>query len=142
VTLFAAALTLALHLFPSANADEAARAPRGAGAELDVSSFPPEQRARYDVFRHKCGGCHSLARAVGSRLPPEAWKRHVRRMGRRPGTALNDEQARSILAFVEHYAAAQRRPPAAAAGAAAPSAARAAPRATSAAAGAPAARAR
>jgi hypothetical protein len=35
----------------------------------------------------------------------------VRRMARRPGTALNDAQARSILAFVEYYGAPEPRTP-------------------------------
>jgi hypothetical protein len=104
VTPFAAALTITLHLFPAADAAQVAPAPRSAGVELDVSHYPPEQKAHYAVFRHKCGGCHSLARAVASRLPAEAWKRHLRKMGRRPGSALNDEQARSILAFIEYHA--------------------------------------
>lgn len=106
----AGTLALLLLLAPAAPGAGGARQPtRDEGGEIDVSDFPPREKARYAVFRQKCGSCHSLARAMSGQLDPAALRRHVARMKRRPGTALTDEDARSILAFFEYYASRSER---------------------------------
>jgi len=48
---------------------------------IDVSSYPPEQRANYEVFARACSPCHTLARAVNSPTQSRLyWKFHLARM--------------------------------------------------------------
>lgn len=108
--LLAAALTFALHLSAAPPREKVARPARDrAGDEIDVSRFPAEQKARYALVRHKCTACHPLSRATNSRLSSADWKRHVKRMSRRPATALSDEQVESIIAFLEYYSSRRER---------------------------------
>jgi hypothetical protein len=102
--LLAAALTFALQFSAAPPREKVARPARDhAGDEIDVSRLPPEQKARYPLVRQKCTACHPLSRATNSRLSSAEWKRHVKRMARRPATALSDDQVESIIGFLEYY---------------------------------------
>ena len=42
---------------------------------LDVSSYPPDQQARYPLFVSKCSRCHTLARPINTHFDAERWNR-------------------------------------------------------------------
>jgi hypothetical protein len=100
LALFAvAALKLTLSTDPAAGTDA-----RDAGPDkIDVSTYPPEQKARYGIFQQKCSKCHSVARAVNSRFTATEWKRYIKRMVRRPNAGVTDEQAEDIFEFLKFY---------------------------------------
>jgi hypothetical protein len=80
--------------------------PRDSGPDrIDVSSYPEEYRARYDVFAAKCCKCHPLARPINSRFDATEWKRYMKRMIRRPNSGINEEQALKIYEFLKFYSA-------------------------------------
>jgi hypothetical protein len=68
---------------------------------IDVSRLPPERKAAYELMRRKCASCHSLARAMGTRLTASQWKRH----NKRPGVGVSDAQARTVVDFLDFVAA-------------------------------------
>ena len=70
---------------------------------IDVSAYPPEQRARYPVFVQKCSKCHPVARPINSRFDPSEWKRYMKKMIRRPNSGINEEQAADIYEFLKYY---------------------------------------
>jgi hypothetical protein len=48
---------------------------------VDVSSYPPEIRTDYAVFRRVCGECHTPARALNSPVQSRTyWRFHLARM--------------------------------------------------------------
>ncbi len=98
-----AALAVALQLSLSVSPDAAARPTRD-DTDIDVAGLPQAHKVGYALFRQKCSTCHPLSRATTTRLTPAQWKRHVRRMAIRPSTALSDDQAQSIIDFLEYYA--------------------------------------
>jgi hypothetical protein len=94
-----AALRLTLSGDPAAGTDA-----RDSGPDrIDVSSYPPEQKGRYELFRQKCSKCHSIARPVNSRFTAQEWKRYVKRMVRRPNAGITDEQAEDVFEFLKYY---------------------------------------
>lgn len=49
--------------------------------ELDVSAYPPGERANYAAYRSACARCHGLARSLHSpRESRSAWRRAIARM--------------------------------------------------------------
>ncbi len=104
----------------------AACGPRTEG--LDASKLPPEVRADYDVFAHKCSKCHSLARPLQSGITDdEQWSNYVRRMRRQPGSGISPDDETVILRFLRYYAAETRKAKAAKEGVAAASSSSSAP---------------
>ncbi len=98
-----AALKLTLAQDPAAGTD-----PRDGGpGTVDVSAYPPEQKARYPLFQQKCAKCHALARSVNSRFTAAEWKRYMKRMVRRPNAGVTDEQAEDIFEFLKFYSSKQ-----------------------------------
>lgn len=50
-------------------------------AEVDVSSYPPEEQRNYEVFRRVCSSCHTPARALNSPVATrEGWRGYVSEM--------------------------------------------------------------
>jgi hypothetical protein len=84
--------------------DAAAPDPRDKGPDkIDVSAYPPEQKARYPLFQQKCAKCHPIARPVNSRYTAAEWKRYMKKMVRRPNAGVTDEQAEDIFEFLKYY---------------------------------------
>ena len=84
--------------------DQSPPDPRDKGPDkIDVSSYPPEQKARYPLFQQKCSKCHPVARAVNSRFTASEWKRYMKKMVRRPNAGTTDEQAEDIFEFLKYY---------------------------------------
>lgn len=76
---------------------------------LDPSTLPPEIRADYEVFAHRCSKCHTLARPLDAPITSdEFWRIYVKRMQRMPGSGITDADAARILRFLHHHAAEQR----------------------------------
>jgi hypothetical protein len=99
--------TLAAAAAPPAQAPPDPKyASRDAGpGTIDVSSYPDDQKKKYDLFAAKCSKCHPLARPVNSRFTAEEWKRYMKKMVRRPNSGINEEQAASIYDFLKFYSA-------------------------------------
>ena len=98
-----ATLRLTLSQDPAAGTDPRDKGP----GTIDVSTYPAEQQARYQVFQQKCSKCHPVARAVNSRFTAVEWKRYIKRMVRRPNAGVTDEQADQIFEFLKYYASRQ-----------------------------------
>ncbi|MBI2389851.1 MAG: photosystem P840 reaction-center cytochrome c-551 [Deltaproteobacteria bacterium] len=76
---------------------------------LDPSSLPPDLRADYEVFAHRCSKCHTLARPLDSGITNDQfWRIYVTRMQRMPGSGISDSDVARILRFLRHYSAEQR----------------------------------
>lgn len=99
----ALALVAAAALQLTSAQDAGADARDGGPDRIDVSTYPAEQKARYELFRQKCSKCHSAARAVNSRFSPVEWKRYIKRMVRRPNAGVTDDQADEIFEFLKFY---------------------------------------
>jgi hypothetical protein len=98
-----AALKLTLAQDPAAGVDARDSGP----STIDVSGWPPEQKARYPLFQQKCAKCHAIARSVNSKFSAAEWKRYMKRMVRRPNAGVTDEQAEDIFEFLKYYASKQ-----------------------------------
>jgi hypothetical protein len=103
VSLACAAL---LALLTGAEPEKAPPDPRdfGQGA-IDVSSWPEEQRRRYEVASVKCAKCHPFARTVNSHFTTGQWKKYMKKMLRRPNSGINEEQAEHIYEFLKYRSA-------------------------------------
>ncbi len=104
--MIAVLLSLALAL-QAAPADETKAPPdaRDKGPDtIDVSSYPPDQQKRYDLFRAKCSKCHPVSRPINSDFDARAWKSYLKRMIRRPNSGINEEQGQEIYQFLVYYA--------------------------------------
>jgi hypothetical protein len=101
---FAAAALLAL--LAGAEPEKAPPDPRDFGpGTIDVSSWPDDQQRRYEVAAVKCAKCHPFARAVNSHYSSSQWKKYMKKMLRRPNSAINEEQAQHIFEFLKFRAA-------------------------------------
>lgn len=68
---------------------------------IDVSKYPKEMQAKYEVVKAKCGQCHSMARVINSEYALEdEWKRYIKRMRRKPGSKIKKAQAKEIWEFL------------------------------------------
>ncbi|MBI3181593.1 MAG: hypothetical protein HYZ28_05580 [Myxococcales bacterium] len=86
--------------------------PRDVGPDrVDVSSYPPEYRERYQVFSVRCSKCHTLARPINARIRGDEWKRYIKKMIRRPGSGINEESGQQIYEFLKYYSTRQDEPP-------------------------------
>ncbi len=103
MTLLPIVLALALQADQKAEHD-----PRDDGPDtIDVSAYPPEQKARYPVFQVKCAKCHPVSRPINSRFDSSEWKRYMKKMIRRPNSGINEEQAADIYEFLKFYSTKQ-----------------------------------
>jgi hypothetical protein len=74
------------------------------GDRVDVSSYPPDIQAAYEVFARRCSRCHTLARPLNARITdPQHWVRYVARMRRQPGSGIDHSNADIILKFLLYY---------------------------------------
>lgn len=77
--------------------------------ELDVTTYPKEQRDNYTVFAKTCSQCHTLARTLNSPLVArEDWRRFIKRMYQKTkssaGTAIGKESAEAAIDFLAYDA--------------------------------------
>lgn len=69
-------------------------------ASIDVSGYPEEIQAAYEVFAERCSKCHTLARPINSAYKGDEWRRYVRRMMRKVGSGINPGNRKEIIAFL------------------------------------------
>jgi hypothetical protein len=104
---FALAALAALQLSLAAGDDrDFAERDRGP-AKIDVSTYPKGQKESYALFVARCGQCHSVARAINSRFGAAEWKRYLKRMSRRMGDVLTDDETTRIYEFLKYYSSKQ-----------------------------------
>lgn len=69
--------------------------------EIDVSSYPTEMQAGYELFASRCTSCHTLARPINSDYAlPDEWSRYVKRMMRKPGSGISPKDGKVIYEFL------------------------------------------
>jgi hypothetical protein len=74
------------------------------GDSVDVSSYPQDVQAAYEVFAVRCSRCHTLARPLNARITDgQHWVRYVTRMRRNPSSGINEKNADIILHFLLYY---------------------------------------
>jgi hypothetical protein len=74
------------------------------GDQVDVSGYPADIQAAYQVFSVRCSRCHTLARPLNARIrDPGHWVRYVTRMRRNPSSGINLKDADIILKFLLYY---------------------------------------
>ena len=84
----------------------------GADQELDVSQFPPEQAAPYEVFKTRCTKCHAMERPIEalqtgktpiskSSFDKKGIKKYVVKMMRKPNSGITKQDAKQIVKFLQ-----------------------------------------
>ncbi len=71
--------------------------------QIDVSAYPPDMQARYEVFENRCTRCHELERPLNAHVGEGGWTAYVRRMSRHPAAGISDAEQRDIAIFLEYY---------------------------------------
>lgn len=72
-------------------------------ATIDVSKYPADMQSRYKLFVTRCAKCHTPARAINCDFAlDDEWERYVKRMMRKPGSALNAADGRKIFEFLTY----------------------------------------
>ncbi len=69
---------------------------------IDVSVYPEEMQDIYkNVFTKKCSKCHTISRPINApyALPAE-WKKYIKKMMKKPGSAINPIAAKKIYKFL------------------------------------------
>lgn len=68
---------------------------------IDVSHYPEEMQANYEIVKVKCSHCHTLARVINSNYAlPDEWKRYIKRMRHKPGSGIKKKEAKKIWKFL------------------------------------------
>lgn len=73
--------------------------PARAGS-IDPATLPESQRENYEIFRVRCSKCHTTDKPYNVHLSPEAWKRYVGKMMRRPGSGISAANGEKIVEFL------------------------------------------
>jgi hypothetical protein len=73
-----------------------------------IETFPPEQREAFALMQRRCTRCHTLNVPLSSRFSAGVWSGEVRKMVRKPGSAIPEDDGNRIAAFME-YLEQQRR---------------------------------
>jgi hypothetical protein len=70
---------------------------------IDVSKYPDEQKAGYELFQKKCVQCHKIARPINSNFVlPGEWERYIKRMMYKPNSKLKEDDAKTIYRFLTY----------------------------------------
>jgi cytochrome c5 len=70
-------------------------------ASIDVSAYPAGIQKNYAIFKQKCTLCHTLARPINCDFAlPDEWSRYVKRMMHKPGSMINQANAKKIYEFL------------------------------------------
>ncbi len=75
----------------------------GAPNEIDVSTYPAEMQARYELFERRCTRCHELERPLNARVGEGGWEHYVAKMARHPGAGISPEDQKEIAIFLEYH---------------------------------------
>ena len=69
---------------------------------IDVSNYPQKIQDIYtDIFSQKCMQCHRLSRPINSDYAlPSEWESYVKLMMHKPGSGINNGDARKITDFL------------------------------------------
>ena len=69
---------------------------------IDVSKYPQKIQDIYtDIFSQKCMQCHRLSRPINSDFAlPSEWESYVKLMMHKPGSNINNGDARKIIDFL------------------------------------------
>lgn len=67
---------------------------------IDSKTLPKEIAKGYNVFAGKCSRCHGLDISLKMRMAPVQWNSEVKRMQAMASSQFNDEQAATILKFL------------------------------------------
>jgi len=68
---------------------------------IDVSAYPPDMQAAYQLFVKKCGTCHTIARPINSEYVLEGeWEADVHDMATRAGRMMTADDAKQIYDFL------------------------------------------
>ncbi len=80
-------------------------------ATIDVSGYPKAVQDTYLLFTEKCAQCHHLNHTINSdhHALPDEWKGIVNRMWRKPGSNINNTEARQILEFLTYDSSVRRK---------------------------------
>jgi hypothetical protein len=74
-----------------------------------ASRLPPEVRADFELFSHRCSKCHTLARPLDSGIDDdEHWAEYVERMRLQPGSGISLGDKEPILRFLHYYSLQQQ----------------------------------
>jgi len=71
-------------------------------SSIDVSNYPQKIQDIYtDIFSQKCMQCHRLSRPINSDYAlPSEWESYVKLMMHKPGSNINNGEARKITDFL------------------------------------------
>jgi cytochrome c2 len=75
----------------------------GAPNGIDVSTYPAEMQARYELFERRCTRCHELERPLNARVGEGGWDAYVQKMARHPGAGIPPDEQREIAIFLEYH---------------------------------------
>ncbi|HMD59789.1 MAG TPA: hypothetical protein VKG78_00065 [Opitutaceae bacterium] len=79
-------------------------------ASIDIAAYPAGIQKDYAVFREKCTLCHTLARPINSDFAlPDEWSRYIKRMMHKPGSMINNAQAKKIYEFLVYDATVRKK---------------------------------
>ena len=71
---------------------------------------PPELRADYAIFEHRCSKCHALSRAFDSGIDNDLeWEHYVARMRRQPGSGITEKDGVAVLRYLHVLVQRQRK---------------------------------
>jgi hypothetical protein len=74
--------------------------------EIDVSSYPDDQRRNYAVFVWACSRCHGLARSINAPYVSRGWwefyMTNMRLRGRVAGRPFSREETKAVLDFLDY----------------------------------------
>jgi len=71
-------------------------------ASIDASKYPQKIQDIYtDIFSQKCMQCHRLSRPINSDFVlPSEWENYVKLMSHKPGSNIDNGDARKIVDFL------------------------------------------
>jgi hypothetical protein len=75
-----------------------------AAATIDVSAYPKALQDSYPLFTERCAQCHHLNHTINSdhHALPDEWESIVNRMRRKPGSNINNMEAKQIIEFLTY----------------------------------------
>jgi hypothetical protein len=74
--------------------------------EVDLSSYPTQQKHNYRIYASACSRCHSLARSINAPMADRRWWEFymlsMRVRGRISGRPLTKDEVKAVLDFLEY----------------------------------------
>lgn len=69
---------------------------------IDASSYPPDVQTAFGIFRVKCGECHGLDKSLKPSMSSEKWATVLKRMQAMASSHISDQEAQTILTFLNY----------------------------------------